>query len=459
MKKIAFQSLVAAAMLVAVAAPAARAADFHEGLAAYKRGDYEAALREWRPLAAQGDVESQYRLGRMYYHGEGVRDDAEAAKWYERAAARGHVRAQNNLGLLYEQGRGVERDEKKAAAWYRGAAEQGLATAQSNLARLYDVGLGVGQDHVEAAKWYRSAAEQGHAHAQYRLAVMLDEGTGVPSNPAKAAKWYRRAAKQGHGPAQSAIGSMYAEGRGVSRDVEKAAKWLGRASAQGIAVTVPFMEGPSEAPPVKVAEPEPVVATDSQPATSERAAEVAASAAALPEVDPSPVVDSVEAPLPAEPALESSPSPQGATRVPVAPPPPPRRKPAGRGAVPFDFPELQEISRRADDGDPQAQYRLAQMYSTGEGAPQNLDDAARWYLAAAEQGHEMAAYKLGFLYLRGRGVPRKDYVQAYRWFSVSAELGVGDARQWRDRIRRKMSDQEIVESEALVQAGTPKEQD
>ena len=30
-------------------------ADFQKGLDAYNRGDYQAALREWRPFAEQGD--------------------------------------------------------------------------------------------------------------------------------------------------------------------------------------------------------------------------------------------------------------------------------------------------------------------------------------------------------------------------------------------------------------------
>jgi TPR repeat protein len=112
-----------------------------------------------------------------------------------------------------------------------------------------------------------------------------------------------------------------------------------------------------------------------------------------------------------------------------------------------------DVLRRAEAGDVESQYRLAQMLSTGEGAPQSLDDAARWYLAAAEQGHEMAAYKLGFLNYRGRGVPRKDFVQAYRWFSVAAESGVGDAAVWRDRVREKMTRQEIEEADRLTGKG------
>ena len=252
MKTLTLQRLLVVALSLA-AGPAVLAADYHEGLAAHRRGDYEAALREWRPLAAQGDVESQYRLAHMYSHGEGARDDAEAARLYGLAAEQGHVKSQNNLGLLYEQGRGIEQDVEQAVAWYRRAADSGLATAQSNLARMYDRGLGVAEDHAQAARLYREAAEQGHAQAQHRLGQMFESGTGMPASEDKAAKWYRRAAKQGNGPAQAALGSMYAEGRGVSRDVEKATKWLGRASAQGIAVSL-------EGAPVEqeLAEEEPV---------------------------------------------------------------------------------------------------------------------------------------------------------------------------------------------------------
>ena len=61
--------------------------DFDAGLAAANAGDYAAALREWRPLAEQGDANAQSALGVMYDNGPGVaRDDAEAVRWYRLAA-------------------------------------------------------------------------------------------------------------------------------------------------------------------------------------------------------------------------------------------------------------------------------------------------------------------------------------------------------------------------------------
>ena len=73
------------AILIGLAAPAG--AGFDEGLAAYGRGDYETALREWRPLAEQGLAVAQFNLGLMYDEGQGVPQDyAEAVKWYRKAA-------------------------------------------------------------------------------------------------------------------------------------------------------------------------------------------------------------------------------------------------------------------------------------------------------------------------------------------------------------------------------------
>jgi len=73
-----------AALLLAL--PAA-GQDRSKGAAAYLRGDYAAALKEWRPLAEQGYSDAQFNLGVMYAKGEGVRKDyPEAAKWFRRAA-------------------------------------------------------------------------------------------------------------------------------------------------------------------------------------------------------------------------------------------------------------------------------------------------------------------------------------------------------------------------------------
>jgi len=63
---------------------------FQEGLDAYERGDYETALKEWRPLAERGNKAVQASLGFMYAKGQGVpQDDQEAVRWSRLAAEQG----------------------------------------------------------------------------------------------------------------------------------------------------------------------------------------------------------------------------------------------------------------------------------------------------------------------------------------------------------------------------------
>ena len=112
-------------------------ADFLAGLDAYKRGDYDTAMKEWRPLAEQGEAEAQWFLGSMYYQGKGVpQDDQEAVRWYWQAADQGDAYAQNTLGYMYEHGRGVPRNYVRAYMWASLAAAQGDEDAAQGLEKL-----------------------------------------------------------------------------------------------------------------------------------------------------------------------------------------------------------------------------------------------------------------------------------------------------------------------------------
>jgi len=83
--------ITAAALMILFALPAW--ADFQDGVDAADRGDFETALREWQPLADQGDADAQFNLGVMYDSGDGIPQDyAEAAKWHRLAAEQGNFR-------------------------------------------------------------------------------------------------------------------------------------------------------------------------------------------------------------------------------------------------------------------------------------------------------------------------------------------------------------------------------
>jgi uncharacterized protein len=105
-------------------------ADFQAGMDARNRGDFAKALREWQPLAEQGDVRAQFYLGMLYENGDGVPPDYEKAReWYEKSAAQGDANAQFYLGLMSAFGRGGPLDLAQAHMWYSLAAENGHVRA------------------------------------------------------------------------------------------------------------------------------------------------------------------------------------------------------------------------------------------------------------------------------------------------------------------------------------------
>jgi TPR repeat protein len=100
---------------------------FNKGLEAYGRGDYAAALDEWRLLAERGNTLAQLNIGYMYHYGRGVPQDyPEAVKWYRRAAEQGYALAQYNLGIMYYQGRGVVKNYVQAHMWFNLASTSGI---------------------------------------------------------------------------------------------------------------------------------------------------------------------------------------------------------------------------------------------------------------------------------------------------------------------------------------------
>lgn len=90
-----------AALLAMIAIGAAQADEFADGHAAYLRGDIDAALGIWTPLAEQGNAEAQYMLGLIYFNGRYVPKDHDAAEhWLALSAAQGNEDAALLLGVL-----------------------------------------------------------------------------------------------------------------------------------------------------------------------------------------------------------------------------------------------------------------------------------------------------------------------------------------------------------------------
>jgi hypothetical protein len=83
--------------------------------------------------------------------------------------------------------------------------------------------------------------------------------------------------------------------------------------------------------------------------------------------------------------------------------------------------------RDAEQGEAEAQYQLATMFTAGRGVPQDHEEAARWYRGAAEQGHPRALFTLGVMYMEGQGLS-KDPSEAISCFHRGAVAGGVEAQ-------------------------------
>src|ERR1700721_3958368 len=173
-------------------------ADAAAGMAAFKKGDYQGAFREWKAAADKGQAEAQYDLGLLYAKGLGVQRDLQVAQqWYEAAAAQGNAQAEYSLGQMYAQGWGIPADQASTLRWME-MANGSNGDNQEDPGWLAIEGYGTATDFTKAAYWYRLGAGPGPAEAPYALARPHSGGKGVPRDQTQAFKLLQMSAMQGY---------------------------------------------------------------------------------------------------------------------------------------------------------------------------------------------------------------------------------------------------------------------
>lgn len=187
------------------ATPANGANAVQAGIAAWRDGNYEAAVRDWRPYAEAGDPDAQFNMGQAYRLGRGVEQNTnQAIDWFERAARQRHEQAGTNLGLLLFQ------------------------TGQAR----------------EAMPWLQEAANRGDPRAQYVFGTALFNGDVVQRDMPRSYALMSLAAGQGFPQAADQLRQM--EGAMTPQDLE-----AGRGIARQMGVAAPSQ------PPVRTAEAAP----------------------------------------------------------------------------------------------------------------------------------------------------------------------------------------------------------
>lgn len=164
-----FWTTALAGALLAAPALAVGQADVKAGVEAWQRGDYRAAVAQWRGPAVAGDADAQFNMGQAYKLGRGVPADlAQAEEWYRKAALQGHPQAEENYGLaLFENGKRLQ-----AVEWLEKASARGEPRAQYVLGTMFFNGDAVTKDWVRAYALTVRAAAQGLPQASAAQAQM-----------------------------------------------------------------------------------------------------------------------------------------------------------------------------------------------------------------------------------------------------------------------------------------------
>lgn len=103
--------------------------------------------------------------------------------------------------------------------------------------------------------------------------------------------------------------------------------------------------------------------------------------------------------------------------------------------------------RSAEQGNAEAQYLLGASYAIGEGVPQNDAESMKWWIRAAEQGHKKAQHLLD----EWKNAPRDNIKEAYIWLSIMADKGFSGAVKGRDEAKAMLSPADISDADAEIE--------
>ena len=202
--------------------------------------------------ARNGDRTAQTNVGRYYFLGIGVEQNAtESIYWNTQAANNGETIAMNNLASAYENGKGVAKDNGLAIEWYKKARENArllidtngngrrdyLESNELNAMKLAEEGLNR-MDIQILAEEYRQMqneslkeitlqklqkyADKGEWRAQFEMGLINENN----KNYDEAIRWYKLAAQNGSSGAMRNIGMIYYYGKEREVDYHEAYEWF-----------------------------------------------------------------------------------------------------------------------------------------------------------------------------------------------------------------------------------------
>jgi uncharacterized protein len=197
------------------------------------------ALHAPNPLLGSPTSSEAFQSGTKALRAGDTKNGVNALEY---AAANGHTVAQWKLGRMYADGDGVKHDDLRAFEYFRGIAdahaEEAPGTPQARFVANAFVALGnyylegipdtaVKPDIERAREMYAYAASYfADPDAQYRLGRMYLDGNGGLKEPKQAARWLSLAARKGQYQAQAVLGAMLFKGEYTPRQAARGLMWL-----------------------------------------------------------------------------------------------------------------------------------------------------------------------------------------------------------------------------------------
>ncbi len=299
-----------ASLVLALATPVG--ATVRDGVEAWERGDYAAAVAEWEGPAAAGDPDALFNLGQAYRLGRGVPTDMERAEELYRAAAQaGHVQAADIYGLmLFQDGR-----REEALPYVQAAATRGDPRAQ------YLVGIAHFNGDLVERDWSRA----------YAL-LTLANGAGLPQAAAAIAQMDTHIPLEQRQEGVALARQLEAEAE-QARSVELAAADFAQSDGATAPAPRPAAQAPASAPRV----PRPIPSVSVSPSVAAARDAVAQARAATGAEDPAEAGASYARPAtpPPAPRPAAAPAPVEVAPAPAPPQPAPPQPAAQRASGPW----------------------------------------------------------------------------------------------------------------------------
>lgn len=433
--------------------------DLVAGIDAASKNDFVTAYRLYVKAAERGIPDAQYRLGTLYYYGDGVRQDTEKAlHWFKLAASNNVPGAMNFLGIIFSEGEGVVVDKARSIQWFevaakfgdfhassnlgsrylngtsgvkqdyakaflhlRRASELGNTEAQHHLSYLYTEGKGVTKDYALAAFWAGFSAANGNPGGMLRLGILKRHGYGVEKDQANAIKLFESCANQGWHSCKYQLALMYEAGDGIKKDLGKAQELFERAAAEGNAQAQIYVA-------------QRLLDKD---LISGKARKFLLNAARDGEGKAFQLLDEMaERSLKAKPDLELI---EELAQI----------RHFGKGSA-FNYVEAAKwYSKAVELGSNLAMNNLGDLYENGFGVERNLAKALTLYRRSAANGYGFAFYSLGSLYAKGLGVQINPRL-AYFYYEIAVKKNVKSAVASRDKLGKELPSPERQATEMLA---------